>query len=619
VAAALPAFISTRTDGNALFMVTIVEHLVQQRTVVRRAGQWTLREDAEATGASLPEGLQGLLLRRIEALAPQAQRVLEAASVVGKTFTVVAVAAGSQVPVEEVEAVCEGLAAQQHLLDDAGLRVWPDGTSGGRYRFQHALYQQVLYEQIGTARRQQLHRRIGERLEAGYGVQAGEIAAQLAVHFERGGATAQAVRYAQQAADNAARRNAHHEASTALTKGLALLATLPESPERSRHELALLLTLGELLRTTKGLGSPEVGDVYTRAYTLGQQVGETSQRMRVLWGLSHFHMSQGQMATADALAQRLLELVQRQPATEFAVEGHFVMGTMASYRGDFRAARAHLEHSCRLADSVPSPALLLHDGMAPEVLLRIWLARVLWALGYADQAYQWSQEAVALAQQRQHTPSLAYAELNAALLSHCRRDVAATQAHAEALMALASEQGFGVRLEQGRMLRGWALAMRADAAAGLAHLHQGLAASQSVGPEILRPHWLAALAEAYGRAGQPQAGLQVLAEAVTLMATTEMRWWEAEVYRLQGILLLQLPRPDVGQAEAYFQQALDVARRQQAKALELRAALSLARLWQGQGKSAAASTLLAELYGWFTEGFDTADLQEAQALLEALG
>ena len=292
----------------------------------------------------------------------------------------------------------------------SGLRAWPDGTRGGRYRFQHALYQQVLYEQIGTARRRQLHRRIGVRLEAGYGARAGEIAAQLAVHFERGGETAQAVHYWQQAADNAARRNAHHEAIAALTKGLALLATLPESPERTQHELALQLTLGELLRATKGVGSPDVGDVYTRAYTLCQQVGETPQLVRVLWGLSQFHMTQGQMATADELAQQLLDLVQRQPDTGFAVEGHFVMGTMASYRGDFLAARAHLEQSCRLADTVPSPAPLLRGGFVPGVTPRTSLARVLWALGYADQAQQRSQEALTLARQGDHIPTLAYAE-----------------------------------------------------------------------------------------------------------------------------------------------------------------------------------------------------------------
>jgi predicted ATPase len=541
--------------------------------------------------------------------------VLEVASVVGKTFTVAAVAAGSQASVEDVEAVRDGLAAQHHLLDDAGLREWPDGTRGGRYRFQHALYQQILYEQIGTVRRRQLHQRIGARLEAGYGARATEIAAQLAVHFERGGAPAQAVRYVQQAADNAARQNAHHEAIAALTKGLALLATLPESPERARHELALQLALGELLRATKGTGSPEVGAVYTRAYTLAQQVGETPQRMRVLWGLSQFHMIQGQLATADALIQQLLELVQCRPDTEFAVEGYAAIGAMASYRGHFLAARDHLEHSCRLADTVSSPAPFLRGGFVCGVTLRTALARVLWTLGYADQAQQRGQEALTLARQGEHIPTLAYEEYFVGLVCQCRRDVAATQAHADALLALADVHRLALRAAQGRLLQGWALAMQGEAATGVAHLRQALT-SPDVGPESLRPYWLATLAEAYGRAGQPQAGLQVLAEAVTLLATTEMRSWEAEVYRLQGELLLQLPSPDVPRAEAAFLHALEVARRQQAKALELRAALSLARLWQGQ--PTAARQLLAESYSWFTEGFDTADPQEAKALLAEL-
>jgi predicted ATPase len=570
---------------------------------------------SEAQAASLPEGLRQLLLRRLQALPPAVGRVLEAASVVGKAFTVAAVAAGSQTPMADVEAVCEGLAAQQHLLDDVGLREWPDGTRGGRYRFQHALYPQVLYEQIGTARRQQLHRRIGERLEAGYGARAGEIAALLAVHFERGSATAQAVRYAQQAADNAARRNAQHEAIAALTKGLVLLATLPESPERARHELALQLTLGELLRTTKGLGAPDVGDVYTRAYTLAQQVGETPQLARALWGLSQYHMTQGQTAPADALAQRLLELVHHQPDMGFAVEGHFVRGTMACYRGDFLAARAHLEHSCRLADTVPSSSPLLRGGFVRGVTLRTSLARVLWPLGYADQALRLGQEALTLARQGDHIPTRAYAKYFVGLVCQCRRDVAATQAHADALLVLAAEHRLPLRTAQGRLLQGWVLAMQGEAAAGVALLRQALA-SPEVGPEALRSYWLATLAEAYGRAWQPQAGLQVLAEAVTRLATTEMRWWEAEVSRLQGELLLQLPRPEVPQAGAAFHRALEVARCQQAKALELRAALSLARLWQEQGQRAAAHALLAPLYGWFTEGFDTADLQEARALLE---
>jgi len=606
VVASLTGLVTARTDGNALFMVTIMEHLVQQGVVVRQAGQWTLREGTAAQVASLPAGLRALLLRRIEALPPEARQVLEAASVVGEEWAVAAVAAGAQRPVEDVEAVCAGLAAQRHVLDDTGWTVWPDGTRGGAYRFQHALYRQVLYERLGTMRCVQLHQRIGARLEAGYGVQAGEVAAQLAVHFERGGEVQRAVHYWQQAGDTATRRNAPHEAITALRKGLALLATLPGSPERSRHELALQLTRGELL-----------GDSYTRAYTLAQQVGETPQLARALWGLSQFHTTQGQMVTADALAQQLLELAQHQPDTDFLVEGHFVMGIMACHRGDFLAARTHLEHSCHLADTMQAPSPRLRGGLGREVTLRTSLARVLWALGYDDQAQQRSQEALTLARQGDSIPTLAYAESFVGCVCQCRRDVAATQAHADALLAMAARHRLALRAEQGRLLQGWVLAMQGEAAAGVAHLRQALA-SPDVGPESSRFYWLAALAEAYGRAGQPQAGLQVLAEAVTLMATTEMRWWEAEMYRLQGALLLQLPRPDVGQAEACFQQALDVARRQQAKALELRAALSLARLWQRQGQPTAARLLLAEIYGWFTEGFDTADLQETKAFLAEL-
>src|SRR5215831_12021282 len=209
VAAPLAAFVHARTDGRPLFMTTIVEHLVHQGLVVRRQGQWTLRDGSEAITARLPEGLRQLLLRRIEELSPEAQRVLEAASVMGEAFAAVAVAAGAQLSVAAVEEVCEGVASYHHLIEDAGLAEWPDGTRGGRYRFRHVLYQQVLYERLGTARRLHLHRRIGARLAAAYGARAREIASQLAVHFECGGETHQAVHAWQQAGEQALRRFAY--------------------------------------------------------------------------------------------------------------------------------------------------------------------------------------------------------------------------------------------------------------------------------------------------------------------------------------------------------------------------------------------------------------------------
>jgi predicted ATPase len=635
VAAPLTAYVFTRTDGNALFMVNIVEHLVQQGGVGQQAGQWTLQETAAAQVARLPEGLQALLLRRIEALLPEVRQVLEAASVVGEEFAVAAVAAGAQCSMEVVEGQCEALAAQHHFLDDMGVTVWPDGTRGGRYRFQHALYQQVLYESLGTARRMQLHQRTGARLEAGYGVRAGEIAAPLAVHFERAGEVERAVHYWQQVGEIAARRSAYHEATAAVHKGLALLATLAESPERILGELTLQLALGELLMNMQGMASPDAGAAYTQAYTLCQQVAETPQHFQVLRGLCRFHRAQARLGTAEVLSQQLFHMAQRQHNAVFLLESHLAMGVVAFYRGDLISARAHLEQSLGLCDTSQLPTPLFPSGYESGAIHRAWFALILWLLGYADQAQQRSQEALARAQQIGYTPGLGLVGIYAGMLSQFRREVAATRAHAEALVTAVAAQGFGYRVEQGHLLLGWALALQGDAPAGVALLKQALAAHEVAGLKLFRPYCLALLAEAYGQAGQPEAGLEALAEALTQVAATEERCWEAELHRLQGELLLlaecrrsqSRPLPTQSRrvrsaaltAEACFHQALDLARRQQAKALELRAALSLGRLWQQQGKRAAARQLLAESYSWFTEGFDTVDLQEAKALLEGPG
>jgi predicted ATPase len=618
VAAQLAAYVHERTEGNALFMVNILDHLVQQRLVVRREGQWTLRAEADAKLANVPEGLQQFLVRRIEDLPPDVRRVLEAASVAGEAFAVAAVAAGAECPVTEVDAVCEGLARQQHFINDTGLTVWPDATSGGSYRFQHALYQQVLYEQVGTARRVQLHRRIGARLEAGQGARAGEIAAQLAVHFERGGETPRAVHYWQQAGETAARRNAYHEAIAALRKGLALLATLPEDPERTQRELTLQLTLGELLRAVRGRMAPEVGEAYMRAYALCQQMGETPWLFEVLCGLTLFHCVDAQLCTASRFIQELFGVAQRQCDPDLLQRSHHALGMYAFAQGNFGAARAHLEDSRRLGDTL-QPSTPIFRGVHDQGMHALcFLAQTLWVLGYADQAQQRSQEALAVAQQGESPPTRANAQVFAAALCQWHRDAVATHAHAEALMTLADEEGFGLRCEQGRILRGWALAMRGRQAEGVAEIRQAFAVYPNMGPGLYRSYFLSLLAEGYGQVGQPEAGLRAVAEALTLVATTEVRWWEAELYRLQGTLLLQLASPKVDRAEACFQQALDVAHSQQAKSLELRAAVSLSRLWQQQGQRDEAHQLLAEVYGWFTEGFDTADLQEAKALLDGL-
>ena len=316
---------------------------------------------------------------------------------------------------------------------------------------------------------------------------------------------------------------------------------------------------------------------------LCQQLGETPQHFQTLQGLQRFHLVQAQLHTAGELAQQLIHLAHRQGQAGLVQEVQAAIGAVAFFRGDLMAARAHLEHGLFRSDTPPPSAPTFHGGHSYLRVTHLgWMMQILWELGYADQAQQRSAEALALAQQSGDPSSLVHAQFFGAVLSQYRRDAAETYARADALTAFATTQGLVHHAAYGRILLGWALARQGDATTGVAHMQQGLAALQQTGLKLYRPYFLALLAEASGQAGQPEAGLTILAEALALVAATEERWWEAELYRLQGAMLLQRPLPDVGQAEVCFQQALDVACRQQAKALELRAALSLTS--SGRGK-----------------------------------
>jgi hypothetical protein len=380
------------------------------------------------------------------------------------------------------------LARQRYFLDDIGWTVWPDGTRAGCYRFQHALYRQVLYEHLGTMRCVQLHERIGARVEGAYGAQAGEIAAQLAVHFERAGAVQRAVHYLQQTGEMARWRYAYPEALSALRKGLTLLATLPQSPARMQDELTLLVSLGELLIAAKGRAAPEVGDAYGQAHRLCHQLGEPLQRFQVLQGLCWFHLNQAALPAAGALAQELTDLSHRQHEADYVLEGRAAMGAVALFRGDFVAARAHLEHyfSCRDAPQ-PSAPTLRAEGSYRRGSNLSFLMQGLWALGYAEQAQQRWVEVLALAQQRGDPASLAYAHLFGAVLAQLGRDAATTAVHAEALIAFATAQDLAHRVVNGRLLLGWALAMQGDAAAGVPTSRQGSKGSNVQGSSCTAP------------------------------------------------------------------------------------------------------------------------------------
>jgi predicted ATPase len=337
-----------------------------------------------------------------------------------------------------------------------------------------------------------------------------------------------------------------------------------------------------------------------------------------LWGLWLFYGSRGPGQTAQELAARLLRLAQRVHDPALLLEAYHAHWATAFNLGEFSAARAYAAQGVTLYERQQHHALAFrYGGHDPGVCCRDFGALALWMLGYPEQALQWRQDALALAHALAHPFSLAEALGYATWLAEFCREERTVRAQAEALMALAQEHGLVYWLAQGRMLWGWALVMQGHGEEGITHIHHGLEAYRATAGRA-QPYYVALLAEAYGTVGESAAGLGVLAEAFAAMHKAGAPVWEATLYRLKGELLLQHATRGSDEAEACFQQALDVARRQEAKSLELRAATSLARLWQQQGKRQEAHDLLAPVYGWFTEGFDTADLQDAKVLLEEL-
>jgi predicted ATPase len=346
-------------------------------------------------------------------------------------------------------------------------------------------------------------------------------------------------------------------------------------------------------------------------------VGDTPDLGPVLWGLSNFHTCREEIPAAQDLAEQLLGLGERARDPALLLQAHHALVPTYVVAGDWTSARTHLDQSIALYDPKLHRALaFLYGGHDPCVCCLGFAAWCLWMLGYPDQALQRSREALALARELSHPISLAHARYQVGFLHQFRGDVPGTQSQYEPLEAIAAEQGLATYLPAGSVLRGWALVERGHGEEGLARIHQGLATPASTG--FLRVLFLALLAEAYGRAGKAEEGLAALAEALRAVDDKGIGFYEPELHRLKGELLLARGPVNPSGAEACFRQAIAIARRQQAKSLELRAVMSLSRLDHKRGKTAEARQVLAEIYGWFTEGFDTVDLREAQALQQAI-
>jgi predicted ATPase len=440
----------------------------------------------------------------------------------------------------------------------------------------------------------------------------------VAHHYTEAGLIEQALPYWQQAGERAAARSAHREAVAHLTKGLEVLQTLPETTERARCELGLQLALGPSLIVTRGPGAPEVGQARARARALCEHVGDRGQLAAVLDGLWYFHTVRGNLRRALEFAEELLRLAQRVADVGLHVQAHFGMGLTLFFRGALGASRSHFERALTCAEAQPhGDPTHQHGGNDRVVACLSQLAWNLHVLGYPAHAMTRLGEALTRAQELGYPYSQVYALIHAVTIHQHRREARAVQEYTEAMMTLCEDQGFAHWLEAGRFYHGWALVAQGRTAKGMVQMRQGLArASHARGP--MGPYTRALWAEACVHKGQTAEGWAMLKQALAEVDHSEGCFYAAEIYQIQGELLLRQTAPDTRQAERCFRHALDLARRTQAKWWELRATMSLCRLWQRQGKHQAAYALLAPVYGWFTEGFDTADLQEARVLLHEL-
>lgn len=600
--------IIAKTDGVPLFVEEITKSLLESGQLTAVDGHYALTGSLQAL--TIPATLQDSLMARLDRLVT-AKAVAQYAAVLGRQFAYELLSTVSQLDAVALQREL-GRLVEAEIVYQRG--VPPQAT----YVFKHALIQDAAYESLLKSTRQQYHQRIAQVLEAQFPETTEAQPELLAHHFTEAGLTEKAVPYWHKAGQRASERSAHGEAIAHLRQGLALLETLPETPERIQHEVDRYITLGTSLIATKGFAAPEVGETYTRARQLCEHLEVPHQLFPVLRGLWNYHYVRAELQTAHTLGEQLLTLVQQSQDSAMLVAAHRAVGTTLFYLGAAADAHTHFAQGMALYDPQQHRASAFLYGEDAGMACHSLAAWTLWWLGYADQGLSRKDKAVTLAQQSAYPFSLCFALTGATIFHQLRREVRGAQERAEAAMSLAKEQGFPFWMAIGSLQRGWALAQQGQAQEGIEQITQGLTAWRATGAEVARPYCLALLAEAQGTIGEPEAGLTALAEALTLVDKTGERWYEAELYRLKGALLLQQSLDHHAEARACFQHALEIAHDQQAKSLELRAATSLARLWQQQGKYQDAHNLLAPIYEWFTEGFDTADLKDARALLEEL-
>ncbi len=620
-----------QTEGQPLFTVELLREMEQRGDLVQNAeGRWV--EGADLRWDRLPTRVEATIAEGIDRLPDHCRTLLAAASVEGQEFTAEAVARALGMDERMTLQCLSGNLTQRHRLVAAvGLRRLGTGRLS-RYRFRHHLFQKFFYDHLDAVSRADLHEAIGSALEEVYGEIPEELdalAPRLAWHFEAAGLVDRAARYHLQAGQRAAFLAAHEDAISHLTRGLALLESLPDSPARASLKLDLLVALEMPVGLAHSFWAPDRIRAIEQAYELAQDpaLSNSPQRGTALAAVASFAMWSADLKRAQQIALQLRDLAESNGSAHQLLIAHFLLGSVWYLRGKLALAREHLDKALALYDRQsfhPQDTLF---GFHAGIISLVWQSSVLWQLGYPDQGSRTLQEALAAAEQSNHAITLAFARaLTAMILYVIGHDATAGWQQAEALRRL---------YQVSPAMEPWAdsLTGRSTTAQGqydemgLRQMQQGLAGFELLGSQLGRAAQWLLLAQSCARAGQVNRGLEAVNEALAWMDRSGVTTMQAEALRLRGELLIgSRPRESetIAAAAESFRQAIAVARRQEARWYELRAAISLARLLREDGAAtpksrAEAQQTLANVYGWFSEGFATRDLQEAQELLEEPG
>jgi tetratricopeptide (TPR) repeat protein len=655
----LSRMIYRRTDGNALFIVSFVDYLLQHELLIEAEGQLVLATNLGSLRRLVPSSLQQTILRQIERLTPEEQHLLSVASVGGMTFTAAEVVERTRRTLEEIEEIYDHLASRELIITVVGISEWPDGTVAVQYRFRHALYQEVLYEQLGQGQRIRLHQQLGERKEAGYGERAREIAPELAVHFTEGRDYGRAVQYYGHASETALRRGTYGNAIAYCQEGLDLLERLPETAARQRQELALRMFLYSAAMATQGYGVEAMVPNLLRARELCQALSDDATLVPVLVGLGRVYDVGTDCEACERLSDEILDLLQRVKDPTLALQLHTHLGTSNLLHGELGHAQEHHTRALELYDSQSQKELSLqshkelslHFGVDPAAVAGVFSSWGLWLTGWPDRARTRLRQSLNRVEELDHIFSRPYAIFNAAQVPLWCGDLDDAERLATESLSLGREYDLVRYSVLGEIVRTYIQLRRGEREAERPLLVERLSRYRTLPALPGLPLYFGLVADAYGQLGRVGEGLVVVAEALRLTETEAGVFWIAELQRVKGELVLRKlqdsdsellisekqkvkskgqkaklthPQSSISgvqaeeEAEACFLKAVAIARVQQAKSLELRATVSLARLWQQQEKYRDAHKMLSTVYGWFTEGFDTRDLQEARALLYTL-